>query len=258
MPAGPRLTWRHALTRDAVLATLLPPERAALAARLADRLDRRTTPTPRRVRRCCGPRPVGADRAVPALLALARDDADRGDLASAEALVRRAGDLGGQPAVAEDLVRVLTLQGRLAEARASGAAVLDTLAGPAHASLGLTLAAAAVEAADWPGALSMLDRAAVPGDPRADAVRADALFGAGDLAGAAALADAVVATADDPAGPESTRGRCARHSRWPAAAPGPATRRRRAPGSPARPGSPPRTASPRGGSGRCTRWARSG
>ncbi|MGH3943985.1 MAG: hypothetical protein ACRDSI_02895 [Pseudonocardiaceae bacterium] len=28
-----RLRWRHALTRDAVLATLLPPERAALAAR---------------------------------------------------------------------------------------------------------------------------------------------------------------------------------------------------------------------------------
>ena len=39
---GPRLTWRHALTRDAVLATLLPPERAALAARLAEQLDQRS------------------------------------------------------------------------------------------------------------------------------------------------------------------------------------------------------------------------
>ena len=222
VPAGPRLTWRHALTRDAVLATLLPPERAALAARLADRLDRRNdadAPSRAALLWAEAGRP---DRAVPALLGLARADADRGDLASAEALVRRAGELGGQPVVADDLVRVLTLQGRLAEARASGTAVLDTLAGPAHAALGLTLAAAAVEAADWPGALSMLERAAVPGDPRADAVRADALFGAGDLAGAAALADAVVAAADDPVGPDvdpvalctalEVAGRCARAS----------------------------------------------
>ena len=219
---GSRLTWRHALTRDAVLATLLPPERAALAARLADHLDLRSDADSASRAALLWAEAGRADRAVPALLALARADADRGDLASAEALVRRAGDLGGDAAVAEDLVRVLTLQGRVVEARAGGVAVLDTLAGPAHASLGLTLAAAAVEAADWSGALSMLERAAAPGDPPADAVRADALFGAGDLAGAAALAAAVVAKADDPAGPDvdpvalctalEVAGRCARAS----------------------------------------------
>src|SRR6185437_10533982 len=33
-----RLRWRHALTREAVAATLLPPERSALAARMAEAL----------------------------------------------------------------------------------------------------------------------------------------------------------------------------------------------------------------------------
>jgi DNA-binding CsgD family transcriptional regulator len=217
-PDGPRLTWRHALTRDAVAATLLPPERAALAARLADRLDHRTDADALSRAALLWAEAGRPDRAVPALLGLAREAADRGDLASAEALVRRAGDLGGQPAVADDLVRVLTLQGRLAEARAVGAAVLDTLAGPPHAALGLTLAAAAVEAADWLGALSMLDRAAEPGDLRAHAVRADALFGAGDLAGSAALAYVVINAADGGAAVDpvalctalEVAGRCAR------------------------------------------------
>ena len=93
---GPRLTWRHALTRDAVLATLLPPERAALAARLAERLDLRSDADAASRAALLWAEAGRADRAVPALLALARADADRGDLASAEALVRRAGDLGGE------------------------------------------------------------------------------------------------------------------------------------------------------------------
>ncbi|HEV7471532.1 MAG TPA: hypothetical protein VGO23_17375 [Pseudonocardia sp.] len=43
-PDGPSLRWPHALTRDAVLAALLPPERAALAARAADALVARGDP----------------------------------------------------------------------------------------------------------------------------------------------------------------------------------------------------------------------
>ncbi|MDT7700196.1 MAG: hypothetical protein QOJ30_2521, partial [Pseudonocardiales bacterium] len=43
-PDGPSLRWPHALTRDAVLAALLPPERAALAPRAADALVARGDP----------------------------------------------------------------------------------------------------------------------------------------------------------------------------------------------------------------------
>ena len=42
-----RLQWRHALTREAVLASLLPPERIALAARTARVLDKRDEPRDR-------------------------------------------------------------------------------------------------------------------------------------------------------------------------------------------------------------------
>jgi DNA-binding CsgD family transcriptional regulator len=197
---GARLVWRHALTRDAVLATLLPPERAAVAARVADRLDRRGDDEARRRAAHLWADAGRPDRAVPALVAVARSAADRGELGTAESLVRRAGALGGEPAVAEELVRLLTLQGRLVEARSVGSASLDALAGAAHSSLALTLAAAAVEAADWAGAFDLLDRAGAGTggrDLRADAIRADALFGSGDLPGAAVLAESVVAAADE-------------------------------------------------------------
>jgi len=222
---GARLVWRHALTRDAVLAALLPPERAAVAARVADRLDRCGDDDARRRAAHLWADAGRPDRAVPALLAVARAAADRGELGTAESLVRRAGALGGEPAVAEELVRLLTLQGRLAEARSVGSASLDALAGAAHASLALTLAEAAVEAADWAGAFELLDRAGA-GDgshgPRADAIRADARFGSGDLPGAAALAESVVAAADAAGSPAvdpedlctalEVAGRCARAS----------------------------------------------
>ena len=84
-------------------------------------------------------------------------------------------------------MRVLTLQGRLEEALTEGSAALDALSGEAHASLGLVVAAAAVDAG-WTGACEPWPCWSGPRrlrDPRADAVRADALFGAGDLPGAA-------------------------------------------------------------------------
>jgi DNA-binding CsgD family transcriptional regulator len=222
---GARLVWRHALTRDAVLATLLPPERAAVAARVADRLDQRDDDEARRRAAHLWADAGRPDRAVPALVAVARSAADRGELGTAESLVRRAGSLGGEPAVAEELVRLLTLQGRLAEARSVGSASLDALAGAGHASLALTLAEVAVEAADWPGAFELLDRAGAGDgshDLRADAIRADALFGSGDLPRAAALAESVVAAADAAGAPPvdpgdlctalEVAGRCARAS----------------------------------------------
>ena len=53
---GPALRWPHALTRDAVLAVLLPPERAALAGRVARVLAERAGPTTSRAPPNCSSR----------------------------------------------------------------------------------------------------------------------------------------------------------------------------------------------------------
>ena len=159
-----------------------PPSGPAVAARIATGLDRRGERGPRRAadlwarRRAAGPGRsalVGRCRAPPTGASLGQP--------SPGPTGRRS---RASPAVAEELVRLLTLQGRLAEARSVGSASLDQLAGPAHASLALTLAEVAVESADWSGALALLDRAGAGGQAlRADAIRADALFGSGDLPG---------------------------------------------------------------------------
>ncbi|WP_433039198.1 hypothetical protein [Actinomycetospora sp. CA-053990] len=56
--ADGRLAWRHALTRDAVLAALLPPDRAAVAGRLAAALEARASPATGRRRPRASPRPA--------------------------------------------------------------------------------------------------------------------------------------------------------------------------------------------------------
>ena len=123
---GPRLTWRHALTRDAVLATLLPPERAALAARLAEHLDLRPDAD------AGGPGGAAVGRGRPGRTAPSPRCsrwpalyADRGDLAPPSPWSAGQAPSVASTAVAEDLVRLLTLQGRLAEARSVGSASLD-------------------------------------------------------------------------------------------------------------------------------------
>jgi hypothetical protein len=89
--AGGSLRWRHALTRDAVLAQLLPPERAIIASRAAAALDTGNLPGERlslvaRLYAQCG---RGGD-AARMLLAVARTAVDAGGLGSAEDALRRA------------------------------------------------------------------------------------------------------------------------------------------------------------------------
>jgi DNA-binding CsgD family transcriptional regulator len=204
-----RLRWRHALTRDAVLATLLPPEAAALAARGARVLDERGEP---------GDRAAAAElfvtagewgRAAEILVELARRDAARGALHSADELLVRATLTGRFPgAVAAERVRVLTLLGRVAEALELGTAVLDagSVAGDEHAQLCLRLARAAVAGGRWADAEGFLERAGRPADPRSLVLAADAAFGAGDVGRAAALARAAVDTVEAaPRGAETER-----------------------------------------------------
>ena len=203
-----RLRWRHALTREAVLASLLPPERIALAARTARVLDERNEP---------GDRVAAAElfvaaghwrRAAEILVELARHDAARGALHSADELLARASATGRLVGtVAAERVRVLTLLGRVAEALEVGVAALDAgnVAGEEHAELCLRLARAAVAAGRWTEAEVHLERAGRPADPRSLVLAADAAFGAGDRGRAAALAKQAVRAAERDARFERTR-----------------------------------------------------
>ena len=72
---GPTLRWPHALTRDAVLAVLLPPERAALAGRVARVLADRAGPDDEPRAAELFVEAGETDAAVTLLLRLARRDA---------------------------------------------------------------------------------------------------------------------------------------------------------------------------------------
>ncbi len=200
-----RLRWRHALTRDAVLATLTAPERAALARRAADVLLRRGEPHDDAH---AGDLLAGAGdhrRSAEIFLRLARDDVARGALRNAQNLLDRAAGTGAlRPTVAVERVRLLTVQGRVSAALEFGARAVGGMVGAEHADLCLLLADAAIATRRWTQAQSYLDRAGRPDDPRALALAADAAFGAGDLRRATDLAAAAVERAG-PAGHREAR-----------------------------------------------------
>ena len=116
-----QLVWRHALTRDAVAATLLPPERAVLARRGADTLLD-----------CGGAEDDGLaaellvvagedERAAELLLRLAHRDLARGALRSALALLGRVPRIGARATeVAGDRVWLLTQLGQASAALEEG------------------------------------------------------------------------------------------------------------------------------------------
>ncbi|MHC1562664.1 ATP-binding protein [Actinomycetospora sp. C-140] len=194
-----RLTWRHALTRDAVLAALLPPDRAAVAARLAAALETRDGPGDREASAALHADAGDHARATDLLLDLARHDADRGALGHADELLRRAEALGTAPGrVAAARVRVLTLRGEAAAALAVGDAALATgeVTGDEHADLCLRLARAAVLGGRYAEAGERAARAARPDDPRSLVLAADAAFGSGDTIVATARAREAVDAAD--------------------------------------------------------------
>jgi hypothetical protein len=218
-----RLRWRHALTRDAILAALLPPERAVIAGRGADVLLERARPGDDA--RAAGLLEQAAQpaRAAGVLLALARRDVARGALRSAEQWLDRAAATGAAAGdVLVERVRLLTLTGRAVEAlriggtaaggpadgRAGGRAnglvggPADVLVGDRHAELRLQLARAAVTAGQWAVAEEQVRRAGRPDDPRSLVLAADAAFGDHRPAESAALAERAVRLAErggDPA-----------------------------------------------------------
>ncbi|HET6940072.1 MAG TPA: ATP-binding protein, partial [Nocardioides sp.] len=190
---GSRLTWRHALTREAVAGTLVPPEHAALARRAAAALLARgghdSEPAAIELLRQAG----SSHEAVDLMLDLAERNQARGALRTAEELLAHVQETGlRQDRAAVARVRLLTEAGRPGDALAAGAEVLDVVTGDEHGELALQLARAAIRTARWSEAMSYVERAALPDDPRSESLLADAGHGRGDLAAAARHADRAV------------------------------------------------------------------
>jgi DNA-binding CsgD family transcriptional regulator len=202
---GAALRWPHALTRDAVLAGLLPPERAALAAVAARVLAARAGPDDEPRAAELHVEAGEPDDAARLLLRLARRDAARGALRSAEQHLAGAAAAGPghelAATVAIERVAVLTQVGRAGDALAAGGRHLAALHGDAHAQMCLHLARAAVAGGGWAAAEDYVERAGRPDDPRSLVLRAEAAFGAGRAGEAGELADRAVARAEETGAP---------------------------------------------------------
>jgi tetratricopeptide (TPR) repeat protein len=155
----PGFRFRHALTREAVLQDLLPPERAELAARAARAIQRAHPGLPGPwCERAADLQELAGDRTAAARLLLesARRSLARTALASAESALDRARSLAGDDRdltveVDEVLVEVLSLAGKPDRAVQAGERLAASLAraetspgraGRARLSLGRALAGA--------------------------------------------------------------------------------------------------------------------
>jgi tetratricopeptide (TPR) repeat protein len=226
--------FRHVLTRDAVLADLLPPERARMAERTLRALEAAYP-------QLDGPRLglaawlatlVGdRDRAARLLLTASRNDLASGALATAELTLRRAHELADDPTlrmdIAELLAEVLLLAGHPDGVAQVTHALVNcrdgSAADPARlARSHLRLARAWTVAGAWPAATEQIQRARelAGADPQLHALvdAADALLSAGrdDFARAESFGRAALQTAER-AGPAEVvcealevLGRCAR------------------------------------------------
>jgi DNA-binding CsgD family transcriptional regulator/tetratricopeptide (TPR) repeat protein len=156
---GPAFRFRHALTREAVLEDLLPPERAELAARAAQAIQRAHPGLPGPwCERAAELRRLAGDRKAAARLLLesARRSLARTALVSAESALDRARSLARDDRdltveVDEVLVEVLSLAGKPDRAVQAGERLVASLArsdappgrgGKARLSLGRALAGA--------------------------------------------------------------------------------------------------------------------
>jgi DNA-binding CsgD family transcriptional regulator/tetratricopeptide (TPR) repeat protein len=213
---GEEFRFRHALTRDAVVAELLPPTRAVLAGRALAAVE------------AAHPELGGAWRDVAADLAAQSGDRDRagvlltvsgsaslerGALATAVDTLRRAIGLlddSDRRATAEArLVEALALAGRVDEAMAAGDRLIAQLgqggAMPAaRAEVHLQLAHAAVTATRWPTASMHVDAAKglLAADPqpalaaRAAVLDAEVAFAGNNVDAARHLADSVLTSGE--------------------------------------------------------------
>jgi DNA-binding NarL/FixJ family response regulator len=210
---GSGFTFRHALTREAVLGDLLPPDRRHLAARAWPVVERAHPGLPGPVCELAAELAEAAgrpDAASERLVESARRALAAGALVTAESTARRACRLAPDDhAATEVLVRVLVAAGKPTDALALGSDLADRLAAAgaraeARTDLLVTLARAALTAGDTAAAARFAgDAAAVLAPvadpaPRAqvDAVAAHVALEQVRLDDAAALAHVALAAAE--------------------------------------------------------------
>jgi len=210
---GAGFRFRHALTHEAVLAGLLPPERALLAGRALDAIEAAHPGLPGTWCTLAAELADGAGktaRAAALLLEAGRRDLAVGALTSAEHTLTRARDLAGpdDPAlrlpVDEALTEVFALSGQVDRAIEMGRALLSRLGGPTDPSragqLHLRIARAAVAGARWADAAASIEiarGAAGVETAQADACAAQVAVGRGHLADADRLARSALSAAQD-------------------------------------------------------------
>ncbi|MDQ2649007.1 MAG: LuxR C-terminal-related transcriptional regulator, partial [Actinomycetota bacterium] len=184
-PAEPgSFALRHALTRDALLAQLLPIERTALARGVLAALEQHDPELPGDLTELAASlaEQVGdGHRAAELLLVAARRAVTRGALSSAEPVLDRAWRLVRRddpvwPEVGRELMGVLTETGNIDRALEVGGRLLADLPPTAdRAAIHLAMAHAALAAGRTASAMELLDRARVAAtEDRAAGVAADA------------------------------------------------------------------------------------
>ena len=189
---GEGLHWRHGLVRQAVWASLLPPQRRAFSQAAADLLlaevDEAASTAAATLLLSVGE----TDRAADILLTLARSAVATGALHTAHELLSRASAAGRRPAAAAIEVELARLAGRAADALTAGAPAVELARGEEHAALCLQLARAALETGDWDGATEWVTRAGRREETPSLMILADAAHGAGRVTEARDLAEAAV------------------------------------------------------------------
>jgi DNA-binding CsgD family transcriptional regulator len=212
--------FRHALTHEAVLAGLLPPERALLAGRALAAVEAAHPGLPGAwctLAADLAGRAGNTERAGALLLEAGRRDLAVGALASAEHTLTRARALTGpddpalRTAVDEALTEVFAMSGQVDRAIEMGRTLLARL-GPGApsaraANLHLDIARAAIAGAQWAEAAASIEVAR--GSPGVDAAQVDACaaqvaIGQGRLAEAGQLASAALRAAEIGGLPEVT------------------------------------------------------
>jgi hypothetical protein len=223
---GTALRFRHALTRDAVIDGIFPPDRALIAARaLAAVLSRHPSLPGTACQQAAELAELAGQPAVAVrfLLEAGRRAVEAGALRTAESVLDRAHALAPERLdVREALVGVLAAGNRADRVFEVGERLLSVLQEPERRmEVHLQLAAVAVDATDWGLCRSHLEAARVLGGPddvaaRIELVAARAALGEHRHAAAAAAAQRVVTTAtrldlaDLAAEATLVLGRCAR------------------------------------------------
>jgi DNA-binding CsgD family transcriptional regulator len=213
--ADARCRFRHALTRQAILDDLLPPERAALAARALSAVEAAHPGLPGawcELAAELAERAGQPHRAALLLLEAGRRALGQGALATAEAFLERAQGLAGEDrdttVEADDaLCTVLTLAGNSARLTEVADRLLAGFAAVGAstarvAGVHIRLARAAVAAADWSTAEHHLRATGGSDDAEADVLAAAVAVGRHELDHAATLAREALAVAQRQTRPE--------------------------------------------------------